>query len=107
MPDHPAYCKKEAEISRLQEKVASLERIIMGPEGLSQTVPALNRAVGSLEKTVGSLQTGISGLLKFQENQIGQEKGKEIVRRRNRWIIGITVTIIGIVAGVLIGIHFG
>ena len=71
MPDeHPAYCRKEAEIAEIHADLKILKRIVMGngQPGLSQTVPVLNRNVSELNETIGNLTTGVSGLLKFQEN---------------------------------------
>ena len=78
-----------------------------GQPGLSQTVPVLNRNVSELNETIGNLTTGVSGLLKFQENQMGVQHGKDMVRKRNRWIIGVLITVVFGLAGLLISIHFG
>jgi len=97
-------CQKEAEIAELQTQVKILNNIVMGngQPGLAQTVPVLNRNVSELNKTIGSLTTGVSGLLKFQEQEMGKSKGKTEIRKRNRWIIGILITLASGLLGTII-----
>ena len=78
-----------------------------GQPGLVSTVPRLAESVERFEQTAGEFATAVRGFHKFQENQMGQELGKEIIRKRNRWITGIIITVLGVVAGLLVGIHFG
>lgn len=101
---HSEYCRKEAEISEMHTDIKTLKRIVMGngQPGLSVTVPELNRNVQNLNDTIGHLTTGVSGLLKFQENQIGMQQGKNIVRKRNRWIIGVFITVMLAMGGIII-----
>ena len=99
---HSEYCRKESDIAKLEQQVETLNGIVMGNEGLAQTVPVLNRNVSELSKTIGILTTGVSGLLKFQENQIGIQQGKGIVRKRNKWILGIFITAMIAMAGIII-----
>ena len=103
---HSEYCRKEAEIAEIQTDLKMLKRIVMGngQPGLAQTVPVLNRNVSELNKTIGHLTTGISGLLKFQENQLGIQDGKSMVRRRNRWIIGLLITVVFSLSTLLVAV---
>ena len=107
--EHPGYCKKESELGKLRAEVNTLNRTVMGngQPGMMVTVPQLTENVERFEITAGEFATAVRGFHKFQENMAGQEKGKEIVRKRNRWLIGIVVTVLGIAAGLLVGIHFG
>ena len=102
MSDPKGYCQKTAEIAKLESQVKTLNGIVMGNEGLAQTVPVLNRNVSELSKTIGSLTTGVSGLLKFQEKEMGRQQGKIEMKQRNRWIIGIMVTLAVAIIGGLI-----
>lgn len=111
MSEHPEYCQKAAEIAKLESQVETLNGIVMGngQPGLAQTVPVLNRNVSELNLTIGNLTTGVSGLLQFQENQLGIQAGKDKEREnafkhkhRNQWIIGLLVTVIVGMIGLLI-----
>jgi len=94
--DNHVHCTKEAEIAGISSDVKTLKRIVMGngQPGLSVTVPELTANVKELNNTIGTLATGVSGLLKFQENQMGIESGKEQIRKSNRWIIGTLLAIV-------------
>lgn len=105
--EHPEFCMNANELGKLRSEVNTLNNIVMEKGGLAQTVPVLSDNVSKLTETIGDLTTGVSGLLQFQENQLGQEKGKEMIRTRNRWLIGATITLLGIITGVLVGIYFG
>lgn len=102
MSDPNGYCQKTAEIAKLEEQVKTLNGIVMGNEGLAQTVPVLNRNVSELSKTIGVLTTGVSGLLKFQETETGRRQGRFEMKQRNRWIVGIMVTLaVAIISGLI------
>jgi len=103
---HSGYCRKEAEIAEMHTDIKTLKRIVMGngQPGLSVTVPELATNVKELNGTIGNLTTGVSGLLKFQENQLGIQQGKSIVRRRNRWIIGVLIGAVIGMAGIIVAI---
>jgi len=107
--NHPEYCRKEAEIAEMHTDIKTLKRIVMGngQPGLSVTVPELNQNVADLNDTIGTLATGVSGLLKFQENQIGIQQGKSIVRKRNQWILGIMITVLLAMVGFIIKLLTG
>lgn len=78
-----------------------------GQPGLMVTVPRLAESVERFEQTAGEFATAVRGFHQFQENQLGQEKGKETIRKRNRWLVGIIVSVLICVIGILVGIHFG
>ena len=107
--EHPGYCKKESELGKLRAEVDTLKSAVMGngQPGLMVTVPRLAESVERFEQTAGEFATAVRGFHQFQENQLGQEKGKETIRKRNRWLIGIIITVLATAAGVLAGIHFG
>jgi hypothetical protein len=88
-------CKKESELGKLKADVETLKKAVMGngQPGLIVTVPRLAESVEQFEKTAGEFATAVRGFHQFQENQIGQATGKETVRKRNRWIIGILITL--------------
>lgn len=101
---HPQYCRKEAEIAEMHADIKTVKGVVMGNErpGLIETVPLLNSNVAQLTKTIADLTTGVSGLLKFQEQEQGRVKGKNEMRTRNRWIIGILVTLSTALVGTII-----
>ena len=107
--EHSRYCKNESELGRLRAEVDTLNKAVMGngQPGLVATVPRLAESVERFEQTAGEFATAVRGFHKFQENQMGQEKGKEIIRKRNRWVVGVIVTVLVCIIGVLSGIHFG
>jgi len=100
----PTYCRKEADIARLEEKVSTLSKLVMGngQEGLATSVPRLTENVEELTMTTTSLRRGISGFMKFQAEMEGSHAGREEIRKRNRWIIGTLITVVGIMMSVLI-----
>ena len=108
-PKHPTYCRNEKELGKLRAEVNTLNRTVMGngQPGLMVTVPRLAESVERFEATAGEFATAVRGFHKFQADQLGQEKGKEIVRKRNRWLIGTVIAVLASVAGLLVGIHFG
>ncbi len=83
-------------VDGLTEDVITLNKIVMTGNGeppLATTVPILARAVKELVPAVQDLRTGLSGFVKYQSEQEGYHRGKEAVRKRSRWIIGILVSI--------------
>lgn len=108
-PKHPTYCKNEKELGKLRSEVDRLNDAVMGGSqpGLIVTVPRLADSVERFEQTAGEFATAVRGFHKFQENQLGQEKGKEIIRKRYRWVTGLIITILTAIAGIFAGIHFG
>jgi hypothetical protein len=94
-PPNNCVCKRDAEIGRLKADVEILKKAVMGngQPGLIVTVPRLAESVEQFERTAGEFTTAVRGFHKFQENQLGQAAGKAEVRKRNRWIIGILITL--------------
>jgi len=107
--DHPKYCRKESELGKLRAEVDTLNKAVMGngQPGLIVTVPKLAESVERFEQTAGEFATAVRGFHQFQENQIGQEQGKEKIRKRNRWLVGIIISVLVALAGILVGIHIG
>jgi len=92
---HP-YCRKETEISEIHTKVKRMEKVLFdgnGGEAFISSIPKLSQSVDMLNtKTIPDLQKGISGLLRFQSEEIGRDHGKEEIRRRTKWVIGTLIT---------------
>jgi len=97
-------CKKEAAIGKLIADVDTLKKAVMGngQPGLIVTVPRLAESVEQFEETAKEFATAVRGFHKFQENQIGQATGKETIRSRNRWIIGILIGFSSTLLGTLL-----
>jgi len=97
-------CLKAQEIGILISNVKHMEgdlevlnKAVMignGEPPLNASVPMLAKAVETLIIAVQELKTGVAGFLQYQEGQEGYHKGKDTVRRRNRWLIGLLVTVI-------------
>ena len=89
------------------EKVHRMEKEVIGNgNGLVKTVPQLNLTVQSLSGIVNDLQTAVSGFLKYQQEQEGKSAGVQEMKRRDRWLIGILVTVIVTLAtGLVYTIH--
>lgn len=73
-----------------------------GQPGLLQTVPRLAESVEKFEETAKDFATAVRGFHQFQENQNGIAEGKKTIRQRNRWIIGILVTLTTSLLGTVI-----
>jgi hypothetical protein len=106
--DGKYHCSKEAEIAQMSKDLETLKTIVMGngQTGLYKTVIQLTSNVEAQTEVIKDLKTAISGLLDFQSKYLGQEEGKFMIRRRNRWLIGILATsqvgLIGAIIGLLI-----
>lgn len=103
---HPDYCRKEKEIAEIHTQMKTINGIVMGngQPGLITIVPELAANVERLSDTAETLATAVGGLVRFQESLIGTECGKEKIRKRNRWVIGILVTAITVMGGSIIGL---
>ena len=73
-----------------------------GKDGLIVTVPVLAGQVERLNENVETNNTLTSGVLRFKDELEGVAKGKEAIRRRNRWFVGIAVTLFLGIMGTLI-----
>lgn len=102
--EHAGYCRKEKEIAEIYTKVKQMEKVVMGngQEGLAVSVPKLAQNVDRLGHSVDGLKKGVSGFLRYQQEQEGKADGKTEVRRRTRWIIGILIGLITTLMGSLI-----
>jgi hypothetical protein len=89
------YCSKEKEITELYSDMKIIKPIIIGngKEGLAVTVPKLDNSVNSLQLTMVNLDRNVDKLIKQQDIYEGEKHGKAEIRKRNRWIIGILITI--------------
>jgi len=93
--EHSGYCRKEKEIAEIHTKVTRIEKVVMGGngKGLIVSVPLLAQNVETLNRNVETNNTLTSSVLKFKNELEGMDKGKEVLRKRMRWMIGIGVTI--------------
>jgi len=101
---HTQYCRKEKEIAEMHADLQTIKRIVMGngQEGLATSVPLLAQNVDTLGKSVDGLKTGVRGFLQYQQEQEGKNAGKAEIRRRTRWLVGILIGVITMLAGGLI-----
>jgi hypothetical protein len=106
-------CKKEAivgtlvtEVANLKEDVKILNKVVMegnGNDALMVSVPKLAQAVKTFTPAVEKLTEEVSKSRHYQDQMEGYHKGKNTVKRRNRWLIGLLVTIIlGLVTTVVV-----
>lgn len=89
------YCRKEKEITELYTDMKLLKPIIIGngKEGLAVIVPKLDKSVNDLQLTMLNLDRNVDRLISQQNQYQGEKAGKEAIRKRNRWIIGMLVTV--------------
>ena len=102
--EHSSYCRKEKEIAEIHTKLLQIEKVVMGngQEGLATMVPKLSQSNDRLAKSIDGLKIGVSGFLKYQQEQEGMIDGKNEVRRRTRWVIGTLIGFITTLLGSLI-----
>jgi len=102
-PSHECLRSQEfgaitTKVDEISKDVEALNKVVMvgnGEPALASTVPQLSKAVSEeLVPAVRDLRTGLSGFMKFQSEQEGYHKGKEAIRNRNRWLIGVLITLI-------------
>lgn len=100
--EHSNYCRKEKEIAEIHTKVNQIEKVVMGKEGLIVTVPLLKQSIDNLNLTMVGLERGMKGFFKYQQTMEGMATGKASLGRRNRWVVGILVTVnIALLGGVI------
>jgi len=106
MDEHsvPDYCRRESTIARLENDVATIKVFVMGngKDGLAVSVPKLADNVQNLRMTVANLDRNLDRVIGKQERNEGERGGKELIRKRNRWIIGILITVATSLLGTLI-----
>jgi len=97
-------CSKEAEIAEIHTELKMIKTAVMGngKEGLIIEVPRLSQATEQLNEICVGLQTGMSGFLKYQQTQEGIQQGKSYVKRSVQWLIGILVTVILALGGIIV-----
>lgn len=102
--DYPAYCRKEANISKLETQIEAINKIVMGngKDGLAVSVPRLADNVQDLRMTVSNLDRNLDRVIGKQSHYEGEKDGKAMIRRRNRWIIGILITVATSLLGVVL-----
>jgi hypothetical protein len=102
--EHTRFCRKEKEIAEIHADLQIIKKIVMGngQEGLAVSVPKLSLNVDKLGKSVDGLKTGVNGFLKYQQAQEGKDAGKNEVKRRTRWIIGLMIGLITTLLGLLV-----
>lgn len=98
------YCRKEGEIAKMQNEIETIKGFVMGngKDGLAVSVPKLADTVQDLRMTVANLDRNVDRVIGKQDHYEGEKKGKAIIRNRNRWIIGILITVATTLVGLLI-----
>lgn len=93
-------CSRAEEIGAIKKSVTNLENIINeNGSGLRDTVTALNISVKELSKNSEAMTTAIHGILKFQNQTIGEIRESERNKSNARWAIGLAVvSLISIIA---------
>ena len=101
---HSSYCRKEKEIAEIYTDLKTIKKKVMGngAPGLDESVPRLADAVDRLEITVSNLDRNVDKIVKKQDVFEGERLGKEEMKRRTRWLVGILAGIIGVLIGGLI-----
>ena len=104
MTDNDKYCTKAEEIAQMQTDLEAVKKAVMGngKDGLIVTVPLLSQSVMELKETTGDLKTGVNGFLKYQQTMEGKQGAKEEMRKRTRWLVGILISIMILLAGGLV-----
>jgi len=102
--EHPEYCRKEAEIAKMQNELETIKGFVMGngKDGLAVSVPKLADNVQDLRMTVSNLDRNLDRVIGKQANYEGEKNGKTIIRKRNQWIIGILVTVAASLLGTML-----
>ena len=85
-------------MEKINERIEALEKMVMkgnGREPLNVTVSrieerqsAMINSINNLSENVKGLTTTVSALIKTTEFIKGEERGKEKIRKINRWAIG-------------------
>lgn len=90
---HEEYCINADRLGAMEKEIEIISKAVIGngKEGLTVTVPKLTENVADLEIATTSLKRNTDKLLMHLSKSEGEEAGKEIIRKRNRWIIGILV----------------
>ena len=108
MATQHSYCRKEKEIAEIYTDLKTIKKKVMGngSPGLDESVPRLADAVDRLEITVGNLDRNVDRMTKRQDIFDGERLGKEEIRKRTKWLVGILVgVILSLVGGLITTIH--
>jgi hypothetical protein len=97
-------CKHDTEIAKMSEKLSKIEKAMYGngQKGLIRTTTELNQSSESLSKSVNALATAVSALTQFRDETVGGIKAKERMRIHSQWMIGILVTVVLSLIGVIL-----
>jgi hypothetical protein len=98
------HCKHEPEIAKMSEKLNKIEKAMYGngQKGLIRTTTELNQSSESLSKSVNALATAVSALTQFRDETVGGIKAKERMRIHSQWMIGILLTVVLSLIGVIL-----
>ena len=100
--EHPSYCRKEKEIAEIHTELRIVKKAVIGNgDGLMVTVPKLAQSVDTLNTNVLRNNTLTSGVLRFKDEMEGRDIGKAEIRKGNRWVIGILVSVLVAMFGTL------
>ena len=73
-----------------------------GKDGLAVSVPKLADNVQDLRMTVANLDRNLDRVIGKQDRAEGEHDGKQLIRKRNQWIIGILITVSTSLLGVVL-----
>ena len=78
-------CINEKELGAIQSNLSKLDKEIFGngSDGLAKTVPVLTEKIGELCKTISALQTAVSGLTKFEEEELTRRATQKDIEEKN------------------------
>lgn len=92
-------CIHEKDFGEIHAKLRTLDHIV--PE-LNKTVIKLDTTMTIFSKNTEDLTKVIRGVLKSQDESIGEEKGVEKFKNNQRWVVGFLVTAVIALAGVIL-----
>lgn len=107
MGETHSYCRKEKEIAVMFEKIQRIEKEVVGNgDGLVKTVPRLATSVDDLKIVTSNLDRNLDKVVKALDHYEGEKTGKEEIRRRTRWLVGIlTGVILSLIGALITTIH--
>lgn len=97
-------CNHEVDFGTMNTKIADLEKIVKGPEGIQTITIELNQAVKALTETVKSLTTAVSAVVKYQNESEGAARADERYKVNKQWAWGTAIGVLGVIGGVLIAL---
>ena len=105
------HCSNEGRISSIETKLNNIDKTVNGngQKGVRDMVTELCINYKSLDMNVQGIARSVSALVKFQTeietkedviNYLEQKADKH--RKRNQWLIGITITLVLGILGIIV-----